>query len=131
MRLSVHARSGALLAALALARAAAADLPDLQDPKVQYEIGMSELLGREGGTKDPAEGISWLRKAAVQGYADAQMQLGICYQQGLGVDKNPAQALAWFRRAADQKNARGELQVGLAYLRGEGVAVDLQQGLAY
>src|SRR5215510_15051536 len=115
MPLSVPARLAGVLAGLALARTAAAELPDLQDPKVQYELGMSELLGREG-TKDPAEGVTWLRKAAVQGYADAQVQLGVCYQQGLGVDKNPAQALAWFRRAADQKNSRGELQVGLAYL---------------
>jgi TPR repeat protein len=103
----------ALLVALLLGRATAAPLPDLQDPKVQYDLGMSQLLGREGAA-DPAAGIVWLRKAGVQGYADAQVQLGVCYQQGFGVPKDLVQALAWFRRAADQGNARGQLQVGLA-----------------
>ena len=123
-------RAAGLLVAFLLGRATAAELPNLQDPKVQYDLGMSQLLGREGPAA-PAEGVVWLRKAAVQGYADAQVQLGVCYQQGLGVEKDLPQALAWFRRAADQGNARGQLQVALAYRRGDGVAPDLKQALGY
>jgi TPR repeat protein len=119
----------ALGASAGLARGAEGGLPDLDDPKFQYETGMSYLTGQGAPRKDPAEGVTWLRKAALRGYADAQVQLGICFQQGFGVERDLAQALAWFRRAAEQGNARGQLQVGLAYQRGQGVAPDQAQAL--
>ena len=36
--------------------------------------------------------MEWFRKAAGQGYADAQYNLGCCYKGGNGVPKEPAQA---------------------------------------
>jgi TPR repeat protein len=121
---------GCLAIALAAASggAAAAGIPDIDDPQVQYETGMSHL---RGPGKNPPEAVAWLRKAALRGHAEAQAQLGVCYQQGFGIEKDLAQAFAWFRRAAEQGNARGQLQVGLAYRRGEGVAQDLAQSLVY
>ncbi len=113
------------------ARGAEGGLPNPDDPNFQYETGMSFLNGK-GARKDPAEAVSWLRKAALRGHADAQVELGLATGQGLGgVDPDPAKALAWFRRAAEQGNARGQFQVGLAYRRGEGVAPNLQQSLAW
>ena len=117
--------------ALGSARGGAVEVPDLDDPKVQYELGMSHLTSQGGAKKDPVEAVTWLRKAALQGHADAQVQLGICYQQGFGIVRDLVQALGWFRRAAEQGNARGQLQVGLAYQRGRGVAPDSGQAMVY
>ena len=85
-------RLGLWLLALAVGAtpALASELPDLEDPKAQYELGMSRLTGEQ---KDPAEAVAWLRKAALGGHADAQAQLGVCYQQGYGIDKDLGQAL--------------------------------------
>jgi TPR repeat protein len=126
----------ALGAAIALAqpppaRGADGGLADLDDPKVQYELGMSQLTGQGGEPRNPEQAIEWLRKAAMRGHTDAQVQLGICAKQGVGVPSDPAQALAWFRRAAEQGNARGQLQLALAYRRGEGVAADPAQASAW
>jgi hypothetical protein len=120
----------ALAGVSSLAGRAAAGLPDLEDPKVQYEVGMSHLTG-QGAKKDPVEAVAWLRKAALRGHAEAQAQLGICYQNGFGVERDLVQALSWFQRAAEQGSARGQLQLGQAYRHGRGVEPDLLRALAY
>ena len=48
--------------------------------------------------QDPEE----LRKAAVEGDADAQFGLGVMYQHGLGVSKDYVEAYAWYILAAAQ-----------------------------
>jgi TPR repeat protein len=128
LRLALGSLAIALASASGPGGPAAAELPNLDDPQVQYELGMSHI---RGPGRNPPEAVTWLRKAALRGHAEAQVQLGVCYQQGFGIEKDLAQALAWFRRAAEQGNPRGQLQVGLAYRRGEGVAADLAQATAY
>jgi TPR repeat protein len=48
------------------------------------------------------EAIESLRKAANQGYANAQHNLGVMYRDGQGVLQNYVEAVKWFRKAADQ-----------------------------
>ena len=52
--------------------------------------------------QDDAQAVTWYRKAADQGNADAQANLGLMYANGHGVLRDDAQAVAWFRKAADQ-----------------------------
>ena len=52
----------------------------------------------------PAE-VAAYRKAAEQGDAKAQYNLGVCYANGDGVQKNLKQAVFWYRKAAEQGNA--------------------------
>ena len=48
------------------------------------------------------EAAKWYRKAADQGDADAQCNLGYCYKTGDGVTKDPVRAVELYRKAADQ-----------------------------
>jgi TPR repeat protein len=48
------------------------------------------------------EAAKWFRKAAEQGYANAQYALGVCYYIGYGVTPNKAVAIKWFKKAAQQ-----------------------------
>ena len=43
-----------------------------------------------------------LRKAAEQGDARAQTELGLCYYEGNGVAQNKEEAVRWYRKAAEQ-----------------------------
>ena len=52
--------------------------------------------------------MTWLRKAAEQGHAAAQANLGAMYEEGSGVPKDDQQAVAWFRKAAEQGSAIGQ-----------------------
>ncbi len=46
----------------------------------------------------------WLRQAAKQGDASAQMNLAEMYQVGYGVKRNLAAARYWFRQAAHNRS---------------------------
>jgi TPR repeat protein len=65
-----------------------------------------------------------LRAPAEAGNADAQLLLGIMYQDGEGVPKDPAQAAQWIRKAAEQDNATAEFALGVMYLQAMGVPKD-------
>lgn len=49
--------------------------------------------------------LETLRKAAEQGSADAQYELGILYEFGFNFPDHKAAAYAWYSKAAEQGNA--------------------------
>jgi TPR repeat protein len=65
--------------------------------------------------KDDAEAARWYRKAAEQGLADAQYNLGIAYRLGRGVPKDDAEAFRWFRQSAEQGTALAQAILGAMY----------------
>lgn len=67
------------------------------------------------------------KKAAEQGDAIAQYNLGLHYVDGRGVAKSDAEAVKWYRKAADQGNADGQFELGYMYESGKGVAKDEAQ----
>jgi myo-inositol-1-phosphate synthase len=77
-----------------------------------------------GVTKDEVEAVKWYGKAAEQGYAEAQYNLGCCYANGTGVTKDEVEAVKWFRKAAGQGYAEAQYNLGLCYANGTGVAKD-------
>jgi uncharacterized protein len=46
--------------------------------------------------------VSWYRKAAEQGDAHAQFNLGVMYADGIGVPQDAVQAYMWYNLAAAQ-----------------------------
>ena len=65
--------------------------------------------------------VSWYAKAAEQGHAKSQYELGKCYKNGEGVAKDRAKAVELFTKAANQDNADAQLALGKCYLKGKGV----------
>ena len=58
--------------------------------------------------QDYAEAVKWYRKAAGQGDAGAQNNLGVMYKNGRGVPQDYVEALQWYRKAAEQGNAEAQ-----------------------
>ena len=56
----------------------------------------------EGVPQDYAEAVRWYRRAAKQGNASAQNNLGLMYEGGNGVAQNFVQAHKWFNLAASR-----------------------------
>ena len=67
------------------------------------------------------DAYSWLLKAAEQGNAAAQNNLGFCYDHGRGVEQNYTEAVKWYRKAAEQGNAAAQFNLGVCYASGRGV----------
>ena len=99
-----------------------ADQKPIEEIKAKAEAGDAESeveLGRrydkgEGVAKDPAEAVKWYRKAAEQNYAPAQNNLGLCYENGRGVE-----AAKWYRKAAEQNDVDAQYNLGMCYERAE------------
>jgi TPR repeat protein len=68
--------------------------------------------------------FSSLTKAAEQGNADAQFNLGAMYAIGQGVAKDQKTAVLWYIKAAEQGNAYAQFNLGAMYAYGRGVVKD-------
>jgi TPR repeat protein len=71
--------------------------------------------------QDYTQAAAWHRKAAEQGLASAQSNLGWQYQKGQGVTQDYAQAALWYRKAAEQGYALAQWNLGTLYKDGQGV----------
>jgi len=60
--------------------------------------------------------VKWFRKAAEQGYADAQYNLGHMYENGWGVDRNNSTVVEWYRKGAEQGDAYAQFYLGHTYV---------------
>ncbi len=92
----------------------------------QNQMGIASVLhiSPEYSVKDA---VDWFQKAAQKGYAPAQVNLGVMYVNGWGVEKNYARALYWFRRAAEESSfPRANYNLGILYMNGQGVTQDNQ-----
>jgi len=74
--------------------------------------------------QDLAKAVEGWLKAAEQGDAIAQYNLGICYINGNGVEQDPVRAFEWFRKGAEQGDTDAQFCLAICYDKGEGVAKD-------
>lgn len=88
-----------------------------------YVLGEFYLMGK-GVTKNLGQAVSWLRKAAEQGDADALILLSGMYDEGLNVTQDYMEAIKWFRKAAEQGSAYAQFKLGQMYHDGKGVGRD-------
>lgn len=73
----------------------------------------------------------WFSRAAEQGHAGAQFNLGLLFAEGHGVPQDSAKAAEWFTRAAEQGNVDAQNNLGVMYLIGEGVERDASKAIAW
>ena len=72
---------------------------------------------------------SLIEKAAQQGYAQAQNYLGICYEDGKGVEQNQEKAFYWYEQAAKQGYDWGQINLANCYDDGDGVEKDEEKAV--
>src|SRR5688572_18792139 len=58
----------------------------------QLELANRLFFGDDGVAEDRAAAVSWFRKAAEQGHAEAQHRLGLLYHGGRGVARDEVEA---------------------------------------
>lgn len=62
--------------------------------------------------------------AAKEGHIDSQFNLGVMYEQGIGIAKNDKEAVFWYEKAAAQGSSAAQYNLGVLYENGRGTAVD-------
>jgi hypothetical protein len=73
---------------------------------------------------DYATALREWRPLAEQGHRDAQFNLGLLYENGLGVAEDGAEAARWYRLAAEQDDRTAQAYLGEMYAQGLGVERD-------
>ncbi len=117
--------SAIFLAAILLCGCASQEQKNPTDPAAQVRLGDTYTKGTWTITKNDETAAEWYRKAALQGDAEGQYHLALCYDRGLGVPKNTALALEWYGKAARQGNAAAQYELGTCYRLAKGVPADL------
>lgn len=72
------------------------------DVEAQFELGWNYYYGASGFDKNYEKAAKWCLKAAEQGHAAAQYEIGFYYNWGKGVTENKIKAEAWFLKSASQ-----------------------------
>ncbi len=81
--------------------------------------------------KDYIQAIAWYQKAANQGHAEAQSNLGRIYYRGLGVEYDVIKANVWYQKAANQGHAEAEYGLALLYRYRRDTERDFAQAIAW
>ena len=103
-----------------------ASVPQGDSPEICFRKG-KELYEK----KDYTEAVKWYRKAAEQGHAKAQNNLGNCYYHGNGVEENEKEAVKWYRKAAEQGDASAQYDLGNCYYYGRGVGQNYEEAVKW
>lgn len=104
-------------------------LADAGDPESQNAVGEMLTDGKKGVTIDTVEAAVLFRKAAIQGFAAGQVNLGLMLEHGQGVIRDEAEAARWYRRAALDGFAEGQFNLARLYEKGKGLPLDLGQAV--
>lgn len=104
-----------LLAGAVSVQAAGADDRILQEAWTAYNIGNYQKT------------LRLIEPLAGNGNPRAQVMLGRCYENGLGVKQDLAVAAQWFQLAAEQNDSEAQLLLAYCYEVGAGVPQDPQQ----
>ena len=106
--------------------------------KAEYWLGLYYKNG-VGNEQDKREAIKWflaailngdcealveLESLANEGDAEAQCQVGFCYENGKCAEMSMERAVYWYTKAAEQGHAEAQYQLGQCYLSGHGVPKD-------
>jgi TPR repeat protein len=91
------------------------------DAEAMNRRGDDYYFGRNGLSQSDLEAVHWYKKAAEQGYAAAEANLGWMYEEGRGgLAQSDTEAVRLYKKAAEQGYARGESNLGFMYQAGLG-----------
>jgi uncharacterized protein len=116
MKLTLKHTLSAIVLVLSVAAPAAAG---------PFEDGLSAAQ-----SGDYVTALRLLRPLAEKGYADAQYNLGVTYEQGLGV-QDYREAVKWYRLAAEQGSPLAQNNLGAMYAKGRGVPQDYSEAVKW
>ena len=77
------------------------------------------------------EAQEWYEKAAAQGYAKAQTNLGLMHYRGANGPQDVIQARYWWEQAAAQGHGGAMAGIGLSYMHGFDVEQDLNEAMRW
>ena len=75
--------------------------------------------------------VEELKKKAEQGDADAQYNLGLCYETGEVVERDYKEAVKWYKMAAEQGHADAQFNLGFCYANVKELGLGLAEAMEW
>lgn len=95
-----------------------------------YAEGQRWLTG-DGCDVDVERAVACFRQAASQGHAEAQYQLSVCYDKGIGVRRSISEAAKWCQMAAYGGHVQAQTEIGYCYEYGQGVVRNIKEAVRW
>jgi TPR repeat protein len=121
----------ALMAFLALPAFAGTDPKLLKKAEAGDAQAQSQVAESYLKDQDYKKAFTWYSKAANQGLAHAQYNLGVLYAEGQGVPQDDKKAVAWYGKAASRGDAEAQYNLGQMYRTGRGAPRDDKKAAAW
>ena len=80
---------------------------------------------------DYKKALVYLNKAAEAGHPKAMYYLGLCYEEGSGVEVDFEKSFNWYSKAAKENYIDAQLSLGYCYYLGDGVEVDYEEAIVW
>ena len=109
----------ALMACLILSMVFTIEIHAQADENANFEAGIAAIE-----VNDMPLAYKSFLAAAKEGHIDSQFNLGVMYEQGIGVTKNDKEAVFWYEKAAAQGSSAAQYNLGVLYENGHGTVVD-------
>jgi len=98
---------------------------------ISAQIMLGALYNKGGAvTRDDKIAAIWFEKAAGQGNAEAQYQLGYLNENGQ-LPKNFDVAAGWYDKAAQRGSAKAQARLGVLYAEGLGVTKNMNEAILW
>jgi TPR repeat protein len=94
------------------------------DLQANFLLAVMYQTGEGGLRRDPAAAVEMLAASAAAGDPYAQVELGNCFYNGVGVAANHGSAALWYFKAAQTGLADPQEFLGYMYETGDGIVAD-------
>jgi len=95
------------------------EYPKMENGEIYFEVSSG------GRTSNKEKAVKWYKMAAEKGHVSSQLNLGVIYNQGIGVKLDYKEAAKWYQKAAEKGNSKAQLNLGILYDLGRGVEKDV------
>ena len=104
--------------------------------KLFFTLCLSVLVVGNSQAETPCEihdyeSVECTRYLAEQGNVSAQYNLGVMYDNGIGVFRDYGKAMRWYRIAAERGDASAQYNLGVMYENGRGVLRDDREAVRW
>ncbi len=95
-----------------------------------FREGKRWLTG-DGCDVDVEKAFVCFRQSASQGHVEAQYQLSVCYDKGIGVRRSISEAAKWCQMAAYGGHVQAQSEIGYCYEYGQGVVRNIREAVRW
>ena len=93
--------------------------------KRAHQFRVAALTSPGGGDQEKTQFFELATRAAEMGWADAMLEVAVCYRDGTGVKRDRKLAFTWMEQAAEAGSEGAKLHMIAFHERGIGTRRDL------